>query len=754
VNRRALPIREPHSEPPVEWTVIDLFAIFGRRRAWIMASLFLSGATALSYWLCATPRYRATAIIEVQKESHGTFGLENNTTDKQATAISDSFDDNLNLQTEIGILESDAVTLDVVGRTRLEDTPDYFAPRSGRAAFLHKVPLWGKPLEPLSIPLESAPNRRFAAIRIFAAHRKIAPEAGTRLISISYSDPDPNRAAAVVNELIRALSDYDFRSRSTEAAQAASWLSIQLGGLKQQTDLLDSRTAALDRTVGDYSDDASHNPVLARLDSLNTALAAAESNRIVREAIWRTVQSGDPETISGLAGTPNAGPNTQNSLALLQSLRAQESALQSQIAESANRYGENWPAFAEQRANLESIQNSIQGEIHRLGERARTDYGVAVQAEESARDAYTQQKNLASRLTGSALTLRLARQEADQSRALYTTLLVRLQETGILKGLHSDNFAVVSPAFVPPPDRPTSPNWPILATLAVGVGTLLGCGAAIVRELTDRAIHTAAELEAVLEARLFVAVPPYRLPETWYHRLLSLPSRSPLVLQAGGDDTGLEMPRSETPFVEALHRLRASLLLSHSERPPQVITITGSCGPGKAARTSRGSGPPLALGLATILAQRGDSVLYVDADLRSAPDICPSEEPGLSAMLSSDRVAVSTQSIAGLPTLSVVHAGARSPCPSELIASPRMSGLLTAWRDEFRFIVLQSPAAIFADALVLAQLSDAVLVTAQAGDSVDEILAAHRTLSDQISHHAVLGVVLENVNTRFIHARA
>ncbi|MGB6611015.1 MAG: GumC family protein, partial [Acidobacteriaceae bacterium] len=490
----ALLSRHGPLDPPVEWTLLDFAAIFTRRRAWILSSLAACFGLAILYWASSTPHYRATAVIEIQKESHGAFGLEATTSDRPASAVTDPFDDNLTLQTEASILRSDALTLEVIRRTGLENTPDYFAPRPHAFATLHKLYFWRKPLEPLSTPLAEAPNRRFVALKIFARHSKIAPDAGTRLVTISYSDPDPARAALVVNTLVQSLFDYGFQSRSSAAAQSASWLSAQLATLRQQTDALDARAAAMDRVSGAYGDDDAHNVVLTRLDSLNAGLAAAESSRIVREAIWRAVQSGDPETLSGLGGNPAAGPNTQNSFALLQSLRAQESAAKSQIAESANRYGENWPAVAEQRAHLENVQDSIQEEVHRLGERAHSDYDVSLQAESAARDAFQQQKDLASRLTGTAVALRLARQEADESRALYTSLLGRLQQTGILEGLHSGNFAVVSPALSPPPDHPTTPSLPWLTALALTAGAIVGCSAAIARELTDTAVRTPADL--------------------------------------------------------------------------------------------------------------------------------------------------------------------------------------------------------------------------------------------------------------------
>ena len=413
--------------------------------------------------------------------------------------------------------------------------------------------------------------------------------------------------------------------------------------------------------------------MLARLDSLNSALSAAESSRIVREAIWRAVQSGDPEAISGLAGNPDAGPNTQNSLALLQSLRAQESSLKSQIAESANRYGENWPAFAEQRAHLESIQNSIQEEIRRLGDRAHTDYEVSLQAENAARDAFTQQKNLASQLTGNAVALRLARQEAGESRTLYTSLLGRLQQTGILEGLHSGNFAVVSPAL-DPPIRPPHQSQPAPAGRAGP--RHWNCHSDAARPSRANSPITPftprPNSKRLLDTPVFATVPDYRLDDPWYRRLLPLPASSD------------RSPCRPAPNPDSR---------CQPQKPPSSKLCTG-CVPPCCFRTATAAAdhhhhrfqprpchrtsarphdmpPSLALSLATVLAQHGSSVLFVDADLRSAPDVNTSTDPGLSEMLSSQAVLPFTHSIAG-PAPALGRACRRSP------ALPRRTDRLLA----------------------------------------------------------------------------
>lgn len=751
------------ADAAVEWTVIDLFRVLARRRAWIFAWLCVSCALALLFWITATPRYRATAVIEVQKQSRGAFGLDNATQDAEATAVSDSFDDNLTLQTKIGILKSDAVVLDVIRRTGLENTPDYFGPTSGHFSRLHaalrRVLFWRKPLEPLSIPLEEAPNRRFVALKTFSKRAKIAPAAGTRLIEVSYSDPDPNRAATVANALVQALDDFSFQSRSSSAAQSAQWLRAQLAGLKQQTDTLDARVDALDRAAGSFGDNDAHNVVLARLDELNATLSAAQSNRIVREAIWHAVQSGDPEAISGLSGAPGAGASTQNSFALLQSLRAQEATAKAQIAESAGRYGDNWPALAEQRAGLATIEKSIQDETRRLGERAQSDYEVALQAENSARTAFEQQKALASQITGNAVELRLARQEADASRNLYASLQQRLQQAGVLEGLHSGNFSIVAPALVPPPDHPSSPSAPLLAAFAVIGGLGLGCTTAIGRELTDNTIRSVADLEPLLRTPLLATFPALKPERLWLRRLL--PARAGEVMLQAGADADFAITPAHPRFDEALHRLHASLLLSRGGSRPCVITILDSApvhsgaAKGKQDRSSRDGRPILALRLAAVLAQHGAPALFVNADLRSAPAAGTlGTDPGLAEALAGGEEPALRKLEPSIP-LSVLSAGARPPSAPELIASRRMAELLDLWREQFSFVVIHGPAAMYADALVLARMSDAVLLSARAEETRrDDFVLALNALQWQQPEDAVLGVVLENVSGGGWYAQA
>ena len=721
-----------------EWTLADIFAVIRRRRKYLIASLAAFLLLVTAYCFLATPRYQATGEIEIQKQASGIPGLENAVTGSASNSEADSLDYSMTLETEASILKSNTLAIEVINDLKLETTEDFYPPHKPGLQIPTWLTFWKKPVEPLSVPLDNAPNRRYVVLKIFASHLKVTPVPGTRLIEISYSDPDPQRAPVVVNRLIQALTDYTFQARFNAAVQASTWLGNQLVGLRKQTEALQEKAIRLQRDTGIFGDGDSHNVVLARLETLNHTLITAESNRILKEAIYHVAQSGDPELISGLAGNSAVGatPAMTNSLALIQTLRSQQAGLRSEIAADDTKYGAAYPRLAEFHAQLDGLDKSIQEEVHRVGERTRTDYEIALQAEDAARQSFEKQKALANETNDKAIAYGLARQEADGSRNIYQGLLARLKQAGILEGLRSTNLTVVNPARVPPTNRPHSPNVPLYCAVAIVAGLFFGCSSAVVRELQDNSVRSLQELEVMLGGRLLGVIP----------RLKEQPRRlSNFQLAAPRPESS---PKRSSPaydaasFDEALRSLRTSLLTLHDGQPPQAILITSSiAGEGKSK---------LAANLAVVLSQLNARVLLVDADLR-----CPSLHTelglpgatGLGAVLT-ELTKPDIQQHPQQPSLSVLCGSATPPLPSELLGSKPMTDLLTRWRTEYDFILLDSPPVLpVTDARILSRMCDTTLLVARYGfTSRQAVQRGHQLIQQQLPPHASLGAVLNAVS--------
>ncbi|HTV06516.1 MAG TPA: Wzz/FepE/Etk N-terminal domain-containing protein [Acidobacteriaceae bacterium] len=723
-----------HSIPAQrEWTLVDLFSIFRRRRGmvvgWVLGMVALAGL----YCMLATPRYLATGQIEVEKDDPGALGLDRSVAGGSAQTDTDALDTSMTLETDARILQSSTLALMVVKDLKLETTADYFPAHRRGVRIPGWVFFWRKPVEPMTVPLDAAPNRRYVVLKIFASHLKVAPQTGTRLIDVSYSSPDPQLASAVVNKLIGALQEYTFQSRFQATAQASTWLAGQLTELKTQTEQLQKTADRLEQGTGIYGDDASQNLVLARLGELNSALSAAEQDRILKQSIYQVAKSGDPELISGLAGNAAAGstPAMTNSLALLQTLRAEQTQVQADIDKDNARYGSAYPMMAELHGELDGLNKGIQAEIKRIGERARTDYEIAQRNEDAAQAAFERQKQIANATNNQTVAYELAKQDADGSRNLYQGLLGKLKEAGVLAGLRSTNLTVVNAGMVPPTNHPHSPNVPLSFAAALAGGLFLGCAGALVQEATDRSVRSVDELERMLGVPLAGVVPAFererRLP--WMRR------SGPVNLENGA------------------RGLRRSFALPSRGQTSQAVLITSAVpGDGKSR---------LAASLGISLARAGARVLLVDADL-----LCASLHALLEVKVDGKKMrglaealiaggAAEVHACAQVKGLSVVCAGgsardADQNTPwyaADLLASSRMDALMQQWRAEYDVVLLDSaPVLPVPDAASLARLCDRTLLAVRYGcTTMQAAQRSYRMIRQNLPERAGLDVVMNGV---------
>ncbi len=404
-------------------TLGDLRHICRRRRRVIVSCVAACLGVAVLFCLLSTRRYQATGEIQVQKESADTLGLD--TMMGGAEGASDALDASITLQTQADLLQSDTLALKVIEDLGLERTADFQA-RFDPVGWLVSLASPEEGAELKGVSLEQSPQRRTRALRIFSSHLTVKVVSGTRLIEIRFLSADPKLAAAVVNALMKGLVEYTFQTRFTATTEASAWLTGQLSDLKKQAEVLQGRVIALQRQSGVVSlgvqdaqgRDQAYSVVVDRLQQATASLSQATSNRILKGAVEKIVESGDAELISGLSanGILSGSPTMTTSLGLIQTLRLQEAGLQGQIARDEEKYGPSYPKLDEEKASLDGTERALHAEVHRVAERSRNDYSVARRAEEESRREFAQQKREADRLNDKAIEYAIVRQEAEESR--------------------------------------------------------------------------------------------------------------------------------------------------------------------------------------------------------------------------------------------------------------------------------------------------------------------------------------------------
>jgi polysaccharide biosynthesis transport protein len=683
--------------PEKEPTLRDLLRIFHRRTRAIVVTASIVFLLAVCACVFMTRRYTATSIIQLQKSSSDSLGLDS-LMGAASGGASDALSVNIDLQTQADILQSEALALKVVKDLNLEHNED-FKPHFNPIGWVMGLLSPRGPGDPPHASLEDSPGRRGHVVKAFHDNLKVKVTAGTRLLEVDFTNRDPKVAAAVVNHLVQALIDYTFQTKFTATNQVSQWLEGQLGDLRKQSEQLQSRVVALQQGSGIFGVGGTdpqgkpviYSPILDRLQQSTAQLSQAQMNRVLKASVAQVVKTGNAELISQLSGTSMgsaSSPGVSNSLAVIQNLRLQEATLRAQINQDATQFGPAYPKLIEERASMKGVQQSLQDEIERTAQRSQNDFQIAVKAEEGAREAYEKDRGAAEKLNDKSIEYAILSKEADQSQELYQDLLKRLREAGILEGLHSSNVTVVDQASAPA--KPSKPQVPLYLALGLILGLFFGGCVALLVDAVDNKVQDADEIEAMHIHLLGIA------PQIEANKL---------------NPRAIMLDSQHSAFGESVRRLRSGLLISRSGRPPQVLLVS-SASPGEGKST-------LALNLAASLSHFDKKVLMVEADMRRPVlrgRLGLEGTGGLSVLLSDCDAQSGMTPVPGNPNLTLLPGGPIPPYPAELLGSHRMHSLLEGWRSEYDFIVMDSPPVLpVVDSQLLEEIADATVLLARVG---------------------------------------
>lgn len=673
----------------------DLVRTLRRRRKIIVGIALTCIVASVLACLLKTRRYSSSSVIELQKSVGGGLGLESMMSGAGGGG-SDSLDVDLDLMTQVNILQSDTLALKVIKDLHLENNRDFLG-RPSRLGYVLSHIGFNKTRDPKPAIIDKSPALQDALLSVFKQNLKVTAIAGTRLIEVEYRNSDPRLAAAVANDLVTQLIDYSFQVRYQATTEASRWLEVQLNDLRKQSTDLNARVAAMQKHTDLFGvggadtkgGQAVYSPVLDRLQRATVDLFRAQSNRIVKGAVYEAVRSGNPDLISELSGTSmgeGSDSGVAGSLTLIQSLREQEANIAMQIQQASVQYGPSYPKVVELRAASARIQKSLQDEIDRVGKRAKNDFDIAQQAEANAQKVYDQDRSAADQLNDKTIEFSIVKREADQSQDLYQDLLRRLKEAGVIEGLHASNITVVDEARTP--TKSSEPNIPLYLAAGLFAAVFLGGCAGLLVEALDNRVRGTDEVDA-LGLPVLGILP--RLPRN--EATTALPMAA--------------LPQSI--YSEAMRSLRSAMLLSRSAAPPRVLVVT-SASPAEGKST-------IALNLAAAFAQNKRSVLLVEADMRrptlkSRLRLTPGS--GLSVLLSHAGRDLAEAVVAFSDCLSILPAGPIPPYPAELLSSEQFAQFLDSCKERYDTIVIDTPPVLpVADARVVAVHADLTILVAR-----------------------------------------
>ena len=681
--------------------LVDYLRVLHKRRWTAVTAFLIVLATVTTYTFSVTPLYEARTRLLIEAEGPNVINFSEVVDEQRSRA--DYY------QTQYSILQSRRLARKTIEALQLWDSP-YLGGQTS-AGILGRL-LAAKPARPnQATPGETSEQSR--AIDRFLDNLTVSPIRNSRLVDVKYRLSDPDLAMRVVNAIATNYINQSLEYKFMASKEASDWLGDRLAEQRRQ---VETAEAALQRYREQHDAISLHdheNIVVQKLADLNGAVTQAKTERFQKQALYRQLESLDRKN-GGLDTFPAILSNTY-----IQQQKAELAQLQSQHRQLSDKLGDKHPEIIKIKTAIQLAEAKLEGEIAKVAQSVHNEYLSALAKENSLTRALDQQKTEAQTMNRKAIDYGVLERDVESSKQIYESLLQRAKETGVSRELKTSNIRVVDAAERP--REPASPRKLLNLTLALVVGGLLAVGFAFFFEYLDSRIKTPEEIRTHLGLTPLGMVPAIE-PGSWQ-------GNGPLM--CNGVPPG---------FAEAIRAIRTNVLFSSAAEGARTLLITS---------TAPGEGKTLiAANLAIGLAQAGQRVLLIDADMR-----CPrlhdmfkhKQEPGLSNLMVGHAAPSACIRKTGVIGLWLLTSGRVPPNPAELLGSQRFKEFIRSLGAHFDSVIIDSPPALAVTDAAVAAASATGVVFVIGAEMTSRQSAKIALQQLENGHPRFLGAVLNRV---------
>ena len=609
------------------------------RKAWvIMLFVFLGLSAAIAYLLKAPRIYESRAVLEVEQETPRVVNIQEiNPEDFKLPEVLKTFEQ---------VLSSNTLLLRVIKANGLDKDPSFAPPKSDGSTYLDSE-LVGR----------------------FRSRVKVALRRDTRLIDVVVQDTDPKRAQQLAQSMIKEFVDLSFEQKLSVSSSATDFL-------RQESDRLKAKLQSAEQAVQKYREDHKavsledkQNIIVEKLKALNVKVTEAKAERLRLEADVAAIKEGKARTPEDMLLLPSVA-----ALPVVVELRKELADKQSRFkAESQTR----------------GLQQALDRTLLNAGNMVIKSYESARSTEARLAAALQEQERAALELNKIAIPYNALVREVETDRALYDSILTRMKETNVTKGVAESNLRMVESPLVAV--KPVKPSFLKILALALLTGFVVGCGAVLWVDACDTSIRSNDQVEKISAIPVLSSVPESKRKNR--------DQESALTSDPGSYEA------------EAFRSLRTALSFLGPGKDRKTVLFT-SANPGEGKTYC-------SFNYAVSLAHTGLRTLLIDADLRR-PDLSrfvvgEANVPGVVSCLAAKANMLDCCKPTGIENLFILGAGERASKPAELLASSDFASLLKEAVLHFDRVVLDSaPINAVSDTQLIGKDIDSVCLVVRA----------------------------------------
>lgn len=592
------------------------------------------------------------------------------------------------------------------------------------------------------LPPEADLAQTIKGALLVAGGAKSLGRGADNILDVSFRSTDPDDSAAVVRAILASYQAYleeTYRDMTADTVELISEAhSLLVTDLNEQEAQYRAFRESSPVITSDNSAQATSNEQLRIIQSerANLMLRRAELQTQL-DTIKRAVEEGQDENslvhliakwdmeVSLRRRSPDDNALSQEMLRLqneekqlLETMGGEHPqivAIRREIAETQRFFSD------EETEVVGHYRDYLRQEIERLGELIEQLNALYDQEHKHA-------KELEIYLLRDAEFLR----KFTRTQQTHDSVIRQLQEASIVRDYGGFRADIISP---PRPGAKVEPQALRCFGAAIVLGVVLGTLLAYVAHVADQSFHNPDEIKNYLGLPVLGHIPHFGRAARRLRK--ATPELDPFLCTYFSPNS---------PETEAYREVRTALFFARRRKNAKVLQMAGPK-PGEGKST-------LAANLSLCMAQSGQSVVLIDADMRKPRQHMifglPSEQ-GLSTVLTDECEVEDAIQPTGIANLSLMPAGPLPPAPSELLSSSRFPELLDLLRDKYDYVLIDTgPILLLSDPRIVAGHVDGVVMTLRMSTRSKSQAEQAKDMLTELGAE-VLGVVVNGVGARKSH---
>ena len=532
----------------------------------------------------------------------------------------------------------------------------------------------------------------------------------SRLLRVHFDSEDPELSAKIANGIVQSYIRFHANRRDEINQESKRRLSSEIEQIKHELEESERALTVFARENNIIDLEERNNVLSEEASQLNRAYTEVRAKLFESKSVLDQVDVVDGHSLPVVLENET-----------IRGLKAEYAQLQSEYSRLSSLFFDDYPAVAQVKQQMDSVQKNLNREIGRIVTSLKSKFNQLDAEKTMLEVALEDHDSKILDLKDRSVQYNILKREWEANKNLYSGLLKRQQEVDVAGSIETNNVLVVDSATVPLGRY--KPNYSKNISVSLIGGIFGGILLALIFSYLDNSVRTSSEVEKLLQLPVLAAIPKYQkhkntTTEHFY--------------------TVSHLDR-DSAHSEAFRSLRVSLLFSSPDSTPKSILVTSA--------TPNEGKSSIVLNLGTVLAQSEKTVLLVDADLRkprlhklTGKDM----SPGFSTMLIDPQSTPIHQT--EIDNLWVMAAGTIPPNPTELFGSNRFDVVIDLLCKKFDYVIIDSsPILGLADAIVASTKVDGTILVVSSGQVTKPVLSESVRRLRSVNAK-VLGIVMNNID--------